>query len=444
MKINYKYILLFSTLFIVFLVWELFVVEVYADEVWNYGFSYYMSKGLIPYKDFNMIITPLFPMMMSFFFTLFGSNMLVFHIVNALVLTSMSIILYKLIKNKMFIALILLFIPSPNIFPSYNLFVTFLFVLLIYLEKNKKNDYLIGLIIGLTILTKQSVGLCLLLPSLYYFKDIKKILKRLVGIIIPIIIFVIYLLINGNLMGFLDLCIFGLFDFTSNKPPFNYMHIISIIYIIICLYLIKKNHKNINNYYALAIFSMTIPLFDIYHFQLSLFGLLIILFMDHNIKIKVNEILLFFGIIIGVGLIEFLNRNPSKIIYPNKINNFEYRLVSTEHINYTNKINKYLNKHKDRETVFLTNNAYYIRLSRNENISYLDLINYGNHGYNGNKKLMDLIKSKKDALFIVDKDELLLSKQTNKNVINYVIKNAKKVDKVGNYDIYIFGGEYEK
>ena len=189
---------------------------------------------------------------------------------------------------------------------------------------------------------------------------------------------------------------------------------------------------------------MTIPLFDMYHFQLSFFGLLTLIFIDHDIKIKVNEKLLFFGIIIGVGLIEFFDRNPNKIIYPNKIKNFEYRLVSTDHINYTNKINKYLDKHKDRETVFLTNNAYYIRLSRNESISYIDLINYGNHGYNGNNKLMKLIKDKKNALFIVDKNELLPNKQTNKNVINYVIKNGKKVDKIGEYDIYILEGEYEK
>ena len=31
------------------------------DVIWNYGFSYNVSKGLKMYKDFNMVITPLYP-----------------------------------------------------------------------------------------------------------------------------------------------------------------------------------------------------------------------------------------------------------------------------------------------------------------------------------------------------------------------------------------------
>ena len=59
MKTKYKYVLLFIFLFIVFLVWELFAVELYADEVWNYGFAYSISRGLVPYLDYNMIVPPL-------------------------------------------------------------------------------------------------------------------------------------------------------------------------------------------------------------------------------------------------------------------------------------------------------------------------------------------------------------------------------------------------
>ena len=37
------------------------------DEIWNYGFSYNIASGLIPYKDFNMITTPLYSMLGAVF-----------------------------------------------------------------------------------------------------------------------------------------------------------------------------------------------------------------------------------------------------------------------------------------------------------------------------------------------------------------------------------------
>ena len=29
-----------------------------CDEIWNFGFSYNIAKGAIPYRDFNMIVLP--------------------------------------------------------------------------------------------------------------------------------------------------------------------------------------------------------------------------------------------------------------------------------------------------------------------------------------------------------------------------------------------------
>ena len=37
-----------------------------GDTFVNYGFSYAISRGEIPYKNFNMIITPLAPILYSF------------------------------------------------------------------------------------------------------------------------------------------------------------------------------------------------------------------------------------------------------------------------------------------------------------------------------------------------------------------------------------------
>ena len=441
---RYKHLFLFIILFLIFLFWGLFITDLNADEVWNYGFSYSIYKGFLPYKDFNMIITPLYPFFNALVFKIFGFNMLVFHITNSLMLTTMSYLTYKLIKEKFLLVLLVLFLPIPSLFPNYNLAILFLFILLMYLEKNKKNDIIIGIVIGLAILTKQSIGVCLVLPSLYYFKDIKKISKRILGIIIPISIFVLYLLISNTMMEFLDLCVFGLFDFTKNTSSFNVIYILSFIYILFSIYMIYKDKKNINNYYALAMLSITLPLFDLAHFQLSLFALLVIIFMNYDIKVPFNLKLLFIGIVLGIGFIQFFNKLDSKFIYPNNIKNFEYRLLEYGHIKYTNEINKYLDKHKDRKIIFFTNNAYYIKISRNEKLTKLDLINNGNHGYNGNDKLMKLVKENKDALFVINKVELNERRQTNKNIIKYVLKNGQNVDKICGHDVYILTGEYKK
>ena len=67
MKNNKNYILELILIFIVTILFNLFINGLTNDEVWNYGFAYNISNGLIPYKDFNMLITPLFPLIMSIF-----------------------------------------------------------------------------------------------------------------------------------------------------------------------------------------------------------------------------------------------------------------------------------------------------------------------------------------------------------------------------------------
>ena len=57
------------------------------DEIWNYGFSYNIASGLIPYKDFNMIITPFYPFLGSLFLIFLGKNLVVFHIFNTFICT---------------------------------------------------------------------------------------------------------------------------------------------------------------------------------------------------------------------------------------------------------------------------------------------------------------------------------------------------------------------
>ena len=46
-------------LIIIFILTFLFTIlnKVTYDEIWNYGFSYNIANGLMPYRDFNMVLT---------------------------------------------------------------------------------------------------------------------------------------------------------------------------------------------------------------------------------------------------------------------------------------------------------------------------------------------------------------------------------------------------
>lgn len=424
-------------IFFFFLFWNLIVCPVNLDEIWNYGFSHNIYRGIIPYLEFNMVITPLFPFIMSLPFHLFGSSMLVFHIEWAIILTVMFYIIHDYLKEKSYFFLVFMIFPLSILFPSYNLFLFFLFFLLIQCEDAQANDYLIGFILACFILTKQTVGVMMLLPTLYYWRKPKKILKRFIGCVIPGLLFIIYLLLTNSIMEFFDLCFFGLFDFfDSNHGGFNIYFVLFLLLLVNVIYFIIKDKKNIKNYYLLSFFSILIPLFDLYHFQIAFLAFLFILLEKKHVNLYLNIPLFSIGILIGLTIISLWYRKDDKIIYPNNIKHFEYRYLNQKYISFSNQIDALIDKYQDREIIFLSADGYYFRIINDMDIGYLDLINTGNWGYHGSLKLMEAIKNKKDCLFFVDKSELGSNKQTDQEVLKYVINNGEVLEVEGSYYIY--------
>ena len=71
---KYKWIFKYGLIFVLSLIFLNFI-PFDLDEIWNYGFMHNIYSGLVPYKDFNMVITPFFPMLFSLPFFIFGSNL---------------------------------------------------------------------------------------------------------------------------------------------------------------------------------------------------------------------------------------------------------------------------------------------------------------------------------------------------------------------------------
>lgn len=439
-----KYVLLFCFSFISM---SFLFSHIDGDVLWNYGFSYAISRGEIPYLDFNMVITPFYPMLMAIFLKLFSHNIFVFYLVNSFLITYMFHFLFKMYDYKAWVLFLFLIFPLPFVvFPSYNLFLLFLVILIIYLEKNKKSDYLIGVLLAISILTKQTVGVCLLLPSLYYFKDKKKILKRIVGCIIPLLLFFIYLVVTKSISPFIDLCVLGLFDFgNENGKIITIFFLLGIMMVLLLLKKILKDPKKIEYYYILAFFSILIPLFDTGHFAYFLF-LYIILWLD-KISFSKKTILLNISLFtISYSIIFFLFAvGYRNITYPNKYHNFEMRFLynSSGEFIIRDHLNKYIKDNSDKKIVLLSSEAYFYKITNEMDIDYFDLLNKGNHGYNGTQKMIQRLQKfdLDNTIFIVSYDEYELDdpfdrQQINKEIMKYVIEHGTLIDEFNCFKVY--------
>lgn len=411
----------------------------YGDPLANYGFSYAIAKGQVPYLDFNTISTPLFAFY-SAIGLLFWNNYLVFILEFALLVTITFFFLDKLYGKKSY--LILAFLIGLNfygILATYNFMCFSMLIIILYLEeKHCDKDYLIGFFIGLAILSKHTVGCFFILPTvIYYFGDLKKIMRRVLGCLIPCSIFLVYLIINKALFSFIDLCFLGLLDFsTSNGKPFSLIFYFSILLLFLAFYLIYKDRKDIKNLYLVFTFFFTVPLFDYCHFPLFFCSILMMLFPYFNWLMFYN--IFFSFIIIFLALISSfrvaLSYNP---VFTSKFRHFEYYVHARDNYEKLLKINDFLNSYDDAVVLSYFNMQY--KIINNRKLDYFDVMLYGNFGYDGVNKMINRLKDMEKQIFIVCMDDYSSTyeySQFAKKVVDYVLLNGIKIDSKYGYNVY--------
>lgn len=435
-----RYILIF----VFFLVIYEFLgfLNLYGDPLANYGFSYAISRGEVPYRDFNTIATPFYAFLMAIGL-IFFNNYLIFVIEQCILVTIMFYFLFKLYGAKSYLLLfVICLFRFLGINSTYNFMALFFLVYLLYLEKNKSsNDIFIGVIIGLTFLSKHTIGTLLVLPSIiFYFKDKRKLFKRLVGFLIPILIFLIYLILTGSLYNFLDLCFFGLFDFTrKNGSMFNFYFIISILLFIISFLITLKRRSDITNYYLLMGISFVIPIFNLCHFSIYILCFVMqILPLINKYEKYVGKLAIVLSIVYSflLGISFYLLVNP---VFSKKLNHFQYTLNSkTDYVNslvYYDIIDEYKNP------LILSYAKMQYDISRDKAIDYFDVLLEGNYGYNGSKKMIDEIKKYHKRYVLLDRNSYDDGKDSEDSqfdlvVADYVINNAKFIESKEIFDIY--------
>ncbi len=209
------------------------------DEIWNYNVARNISNGLIPYKDISTITTPLLPMINSLFLNIFADELIVMRFLAAALGTAILYMIFKIFRlltketNISLIITLLFGILFREIYCiDYNFMVLFFTLLLLYLELkwNKKmdksnniqkniekieNNNMIrqifqGVIAGLAVCTKQSIGFLVAVAVVLYpltqiksKLEIKQYVKnacfRIIGILIPGTLLILYLLVTRGM-----------------------------------------------------------------------------------------------------------------------------------------------------------------------------------------------------------------------------------------------------
>ena len=354
----------------------------------------------------------------------------------AILVTIFFVFIYKLIGNKVLILLPIIAFPRFFfILPNYNFLAVFLVIIILYLEKNKKSDYLIGIILSLLILTKHSIGLFFLLVTLIGTFDFSKIKKRLLGVLPLLVIFFLYLLINHNLYEFIDLTILGLFDFSSSNGGFTlYILIISILLFIYLIYRFIKEPKNIDNYYILGSYSFIIPIIDQFHFNYFVFLFIFIIIYNISINKKYTKYIYLFCCLIFTFVISinfYLNWNlyKDKNILTNKY--FYGYIVSDRLEKYINSIYTDYNS-RDNNYMFSYDNMFFDIMS-NHQITYFDIPNDGNFGYNGISKMKNKIDNMHDVYFYINIRE---DTQFCMEIYDYIVEVSDKKYSIEDFLIY--------
>lgn len=407
------------------------------DLIWNYGFSYNIASGLTMYKDFNMVITPLYPTLCGLFMHLFGNNFISFNIINTLLISSMYYFIYKKYPKTFLPSIVLL---SFIIRPSYNFLVMFL--LLVLLNIKEDNDYLIGFLLGLVALTKQSF-LLLTIPSIIYIKKPKKILKRIVSFMIPILIMFIYMISTNSIYSFINYTFLGLFSFGSKNSFFNVGTVI-IIALIIYLFTYYLKHKDVKVLYLIAYQIMAYPIFNAMHVLFSIIPVIIYLSAKHiekiSIKKKINKeyrkyinymmLILLTCPVLLIGL-QYRVKRMSK-----GVGSLVYKDIDSKYIDNIKMIEKEVPNLEN--TYFVMYDAYFYKYLLSKKINSYDLLLNGNMGYKGEEKVIEYFNSlDQDTYFLLNNE--YEGGQLSKDVDSYIRNNYIKFKSFNNFVLYKTG-----
>ena len=496
---------IFTLSLVVFLVARLATTATDLDEVWNYNTANAFAMGLIPYKQISMITTPLLPMINSIFLKVVFNGIMTYRVLMGIVFALIVLFIYLIIKelsNKKLLSYICAFFIGTLLIKKFLLDYNYLFLLIslviafLEIRDIKKNENFnfnhnlcVGFLTGLAFLTKQTIGVLLIFVMIFevfiymkksgfdlkFNKFIKLIGVRIFGMMVPIIIFLIYLGVTGAFNDFINYAIKGVREFSNNVPYYRLfdsndkvVSIISRLFIIVYIPLFitfilesiknKKLKDELINIYVLAFCSIPViaiiyPISDDFHLMVaSVFALIIIAYLlilvlkkiDGFIKIDIfYKKLLLIGILVVIVLISFKN-----VIIERNINVKENVLVPFKHYegiyvpeylskrisDVTDKVRAYSNS--GRESIIVDAEAAIYDIVLNRYKKNYDMLLIGNIGENGVEKIINEIKDSHNVYYFLKNPQYALNWQLPEDIVDYIRNNLKYHETVSVFDVY--------
>ena len=302
-------------------------------------------------------------------------------------------------------------------------------------------------------------------------------LTRICGILIPVTIFVFYLLVTNSFIDFINYAILGISTF-SNKLPYKLLlknskieikifskimpyFIISIAVMGIIARILNKKNEKIKNIvilwsYGLSIIIVMYPISDVIHFLIGSFTLvicmlyiiaLVVKFIYDKIKLKnkfkiykIISLLLVTLILAGIIYVTILNiLNYFKSEKNTEILHFKNIRIEENIRSRITEIDKYILNEKEKGNkvyVLDAEGAIYMIPLNIYNKNY-DMFLKGNIGKDGENGIIEDIKNRKEnEIFLIINQDYRLNWQTPENVLKYVRENLQKVGEVNIYEIY--------
>ena len=436
-----KIIFIFVVAFIVSFFYKIFVLPLNGDEVWCYGFSYNIAKGLVIYRDFNVMVTPLYFFLSSFFIHIFGNYLISIHLFDCILIGFLAVILYKQLGwYKLFLLFPLIVIYY---FPSYNYFCMFLLFVIIYLLDNKREAYydVISLVAGLILISKQSIGILMLIPVLFYSKHK---LRSLVVYFFPFIIVSAYLFLHGAFFDFINYCFLGMLDFGESNREFSIFFLSEIW---LCLYLVFQLFKGKfrdKKYFFILMFQVnSYPIFDAWHFVVCLIPVVYCIVENLNIgKLRSYYRFLLMSVVWSIFVIYILKTiftldyhidfNQEKFWYLRNNNGGWYGVMEESKV-----VRDYFDQYDNFFIIGVS--SYTIKLYNDMSIGQYDLLSNGNLGYHGDSRVIqeiDDICQKESCVFFIEKQEFKKYSQFSRKIYSYVLENYHFVS--GNEIFFVY------
>lgn len=115
-----------------------------------------------------------------------------------------------------------------------------------------------------------------------------------------------------------------------------------------------------------------------------------------------------------------------------KTYNYDYSVKS---------INDFTKKYDNVYYLFSSSDSFFFKINNDKDITYYDLLNYGNFGYNGENEVVSMISNIPTNSIIVT-DFTLCNENNNRNSQFIcdslsVLKSCKLIKSLSNYRIYI-------